>query len=72
MIKAFLRAWFGQTPKPGERYVFDDENPFKEREVFVDEVRGGWVRYKSQFLSGWVADDLPLSSFRFCYRPADR
>lgn len=46
MFRGFLRMLFAANPKPGEKYILDDNDPFDTHTAKVLEVKQGWVRYR--------------------------
>jgi len=72
MFRAIWRGWFGNAPRAGERYQFDEEsNPFKDP-WFVDvlEVRDGWVRYNYTGSEYSKNQSMKVGAFRFCFKIA--
>ena len=67
MNRLFRAIFRGKhIPNPGDIYLFDEANPFKEYKVTVVAVENGWVQYR---LMGGTVSELPMRSFHYCYKP---
>jgi hypothetical protein len=69
-MKALLRALFGATPKIGQIYLIDLEDPFLDPfEVEIKAVKSGWVLFTYLYngMDGRLGS-MSASSFRFTYK----
>ena len=42
---SLFRSLFYKTPRRGEIFVFDEDNPWLRRYLVIEDVKNGWVKY---------------------------
>jgi hypothetical protein len=67
IFTSYARLLFTATPKPGDKYILDDD-PFNIHYAEVLEVKKGWVKFRRSFGQHSTVSTSDVAGFKMFWK----